>query len=137
MQRKTNSNQPADWLFFARSEMEGIHQLAASEVSYWMCCSKLAEALEKILKAELLRLGWFLEKTHDLQRLADELIDRGSDLDVQSMVEDLAESYFVCRYPGFDLDEPDWEKLRSQIKAVEEVMQKVCSRLGTNKKNTD
>jgi hypothetical protein len=34
--------------------------------------SKLAEILEKILKAELIRIGWELEKTHDT---ADDQID--------------------------------------------------------------
>jgi HEPN domain-containing protein len=41
-----------------------------------MCRSKLAEILEKILKAELLRLGWYLEKTHDLERLRKALRTR-------------------------------------------------------------
>lgn len=35
---------------------------------------------EKVVKAELIRLGWFLEKTHDLLRLARELEARGSAL---------------------------------------------------------
>jgi Txe/YoeB family toxin of Txe-Axe toxin-antitoxin module len=29
--------------------------------------------LEKVFKAELIRCGWFLEKTHDLVRLLEEI----------------------------------------------------------------
>jgi len=59
--RKTDSNNPADWLFIAQSDLEAIRDLADRELGYWLCRSKLAEVLEKVLKAELIRLGWFLE----------------------------------------------------------------------------
>ena len=32
------------------------------------------------MKAELIRTGWRLEKTHDLNRLFDLMVERGSDL---------------------------------------------------------
>ena len=70
MPRKTDSNNPADWLWLAASDLEGVRDLAARELSYELCRGKLAEILEKIVKAELIRLGWRLEKTHDLNRLA-------------------------------------------------------------------
>jgi hypothetical protein len=35
-----------------------------------MCRSRLAELVKKILKAGLIRIGWKLEKTHDLERAA-------------------------------------------------------------------
>jgi hypothetical protein len=38
----------------------------AHEVAYYGAQGKLAEVLEKILKAELMHLGWSLERTHDL-----------------------------------------------------------------------
>ena len=69
MPRKTDSLRPGDWLMLARSDIAGIQHLAEAEIAYELCRSKLAEVLEKVLKAELLRLGWFLEKTHDLERL--------------------------------------------------------------------
>jgi len=50
------------------------------EVGFLTCRSKLAEVLEKVLKAELIRIGWELEKTHELDRLLDTLVERGSDL---------------------------------------------------------
>jgi hypothetical protein len=55
--RKTDSNNPADWLFLAESELEGVTELAERQLSHVLCRSKLAEILEKVLKAELIRRG--------------------------------------------------------------------------------
>lgn len=77
--------------------------------------ARLAEVLEKVLKAELLRIGWTLEKTHDLDRLLEALRERGSTLlpQVEPLCDQLAEVYFTDHYPGFDLDDPDWPSLRT------------------------
>ena len=63
MPRKTDSTKPADWTEFAEADLALVRLAAASEVSFGPCRAKLAEALEKVLKAELIRLGWVLEKT--------------------------------------------------------------------------
>ncbi len=120
MPRKTDSNNPADWLAIADSDLEGLQVLAENQAAYSMCRSKLADVLEKVLKAELLRIGWFLVKTHDLEHLSGELRARGSELmpAVDPLTDELAEAYFSDRYPGFDLDEPDWSKLREQLEQV-------------------
>ena len=131
MPRKTDSNNPADWLYLADSDLAGLKTLAAQELGYEMCRSKVAEVLEKVLKAELIRTGWPLEKTHDLRKLASELQLRKSDLEEQfrPLVVALAEVYFVDRYPGFDLDDPDWPTLRGQIEQVEALLAAVKGRL--------
>lgn len=105
-------------------------------MSFAACRSKLAEVLEKILKAELIRQGWFLEKTHDLQRLRDVLVARGSDLatGVKPLCDALADVYFTDRYPGFDLDDPDWPVLRQQIEEVAKLLTTVKERLPANGK---
>lgn len=133
MPRKTDSSNPADWLYIAESDLAGLRRLAAECLSYEMCRSKLAELLEKVLKAELIRLGWRLIKTHDLEVLAGELQARNSDLlpIVDPLCEALAEAYYLTRYPGFDLEEPDWPQLRAQIEAVAALAQQVRARLGT------
>lgn len=133
MPRKTDSNCPADWLFMAGAELKAIRKLVAARVGFHMCRSKLAEVLEKILKAELIRLGWFLRKTHDLQQLADELSERKSGLleGWEGLVEELAESYFADRYPGFDLDDPDWPGLTRNVRKVSALMRVVKSNVDT------
>lgn len=131
MPRKTDSNNPADWLFFAREDVEAIRLLAEREISYHVCQSKLAEALEKLLKADLVSRGWFLEKVHDLQKLMDELAARSSDIveRAQPLAEALAEAYFSDRYPGFDLDEPDWPELKRQLSEVRDLLDHLQGRI--------
>ncbi len=104
---------------------------AREELGYSLCRSKLAEVLEKILKAELIRLGWPLAKTHDLSKLRGELAQRdpGFAASFATLCQDLAEAYFSDRYPGFDLDDPDWPKLRGQLQQVESLLQSVAARL--------
>jgi HEPN domain-containing protein len=129
--RKTEANNPADWLFIAESDLEMVRLSATEQVSFYGSRSTLAEALEKVLKAELIRLGWRLERTHDLNRLVDELIRLKSDLvsPATSIAKELAEAYFTDRYPGFDLDDPDWPVLRVHIEAVGRLLEEVKSRL--------
>jgi HEPN domain-containing protein len=129
--RKTDSSNPADWLWIAESDLDAIRLLAGREVGYLMCRSKLAEVLEKVLKAELLRSGWFLEKTHDLDRLLDYLRARQSDLvpAAKPLCDALAELYFTDRYPGFDLDDPDWPGFRAQLEQVTRLFETVKARV--------
>jgi HEPN domain-containing protein len=131
LRRKTDSHNPADWLYLAESDLEGIRDLAERELAWHLCRSKLAEVLEKVLKAELLRCGWFLEKTHDLMRLLVEIEKCAPELlsDAEPLALNLAESYFRERYPGFDLEEPNWADLREKIQAVGRLLSAVKARL--------
>jgi HEPN domain-containing protein len=129
--RKTDSNNAADWLLFAESDLEGLRELARKELAYTLCRSKLAEVVEKVVKAELIRMGWFLEKTHDLEKLANEMAARGSDLmpTVKPLCTALAEVYFSDRYPGFDLEDADWPDVRAKMDQVKSLMETVRSRV--------
>ena len=131
MPRKTDSNNPADWLWIASSDLEGVRELAGRELSHSLCHGKLAEILEKIIKAELIRLGWRLEKTHDLNRLALALQSCGSPSETAAtlLCQALAEVYFTARYPGFDLDDPDWPTLRAQVQQVAALLAAVQARV--------
>jgi HEPN domain-containing protein len=129
--RKTDSQNPADWLWIAESDLEALHALTDREIGYPLCRSKRAEVLEKVLKAELLRTGWFLEKTHDLDRLLDCLRMRRSDLvnSAKPLCDALAELYFTDRYPGFDFDEPDWPNFRTWLGEVARLLETVKARV--------
>jgi alkylhydroperoxidase family enzyme len=62
--RKTDSNNPTDWLAIAESELEAIQLLVSREICCDMCRGKLAEILEKILKAELMgEVGFWRQPT--------------------------------------------------------------------------
>lgn len=96
------------------------------------CQAKLAEALEKVLKAALVGLGWpLVVKTHNLMLLADELSVRDAGLEsaARPLCEALAEYYLGTRYPGFDLDDPDWPVLRLQLEAITALAASVRARL--------
>jgi len=129
--RKTDSNNPADWLWIASSDLEGIRELAARELSHPLGRGKLAEIPEKIVKAKLIRLGWRLEKTHDLNRLALALRSHAYPLEPEAGVlcTTLTEVYFTERYPGFDFDDPDWPALRAQLEAVAAPLAAVQTRI--------
>jgi len=129
--RKTNSKNPADWLAIAASDMDMVRMAAEQEISYSGARSKLAEILEKILKAELIRTGWPLEKTHDLNRLFELLVEYDSDVisAAEPLCDELVQVYFTDRYPGFDLEDPDWPKLQAQVKDVAALLETVKSRL--------
>lgn len=135
MPRKTDSNNPADWLRIVESDMEVLRMAVREELGHSLCRSKLAEVLEKILKAELIRLGWPLVKTHDLLVLGTTMEEKNSDLvgEVRPLCTGLAEAYFTDRYPGFDLDDPDWPKLREQLRQIDELLAKVKARLPAEK----
>ena len=108
----------------------GLRPLAVHLDNGWD--SELAVAnIEKVLKAELLRLGWPLLKTHDVQHLSSELDARGSDLAAmyRPLAEDLAEVYMIDRYPGFDLEEADWPDYRAKLAQVEALFLAVKARL--------
>jgi HEPN domain-containing protein len=130
--RKTDSNNPADWIWIAENDFAAIRLAAEREISFNFCRSRIAEVLEKVLKAELIRHGWHLERTHDLQRLRDALVAHDPVLatEVKSLCDGLAEFYFIDRYPGFDLDDPSWPLLRNQIDEVGNLLRAVKQRLG-------
>ena len=127
MPRKTDSTNPADWLWMAESDLEGVRLNVTHQVAYYGAQGKLAEVLEKVLKAELIRLGWSLERTHDLGKLFGELAARQSPIltSASPLVNDLNQVYFVARYPGFDLEDPDWPALRQQVEAVGSLLELV------------
>ena len=131
MPRKTDANNPADWLWLAESDLQMVSLAAGNGIGFQSCRSKLAEVIEKTLKAELIRIGWTLEKTHDLDRLLDELVARKSDIAplAEPLCDTFAEVYFTDRYPGFDLDDPDWELLRDQLANVTALLNTIKSRL--------
>ena len=133
MPRKTDSHNPADWLWIAGIDLSVIQHSAKDEIGFIVCRSKLAEALEKIMKAELLILGWTLVKTHDLERLREALVAHHSSISsaVAPLCAALDEAYFTDRYPGFDLDDPDWPALHAQIEQVVALHVAVEAKLAT------
>lgn len=120
MPRKTDSGNPGDWLDYAAIDLDAVRVLAKEQAAFQVCKSKLAEALEKGMKADLISRGWALGKTHDLQKLNDLLAgyDESAAETLQPLVDDLAESYIEDRYPGFDMEDPDWSAIQKMLSGV-------------------
>lgn len=99
MPRKTDSRNPAHWLEIAEAELVMLRPSVEATQFHSICRARLAEVLEKLLKAELIRLGWPLARTHDLETLVAELHARDSDLctGFDPLCANLAEAYFVGR----------------------------------------
>ena len=116
----------------AGSDLEMVRVTAGQQIGFTACRSKLAEVVEKTMKAELIRLGWPLERTHDLEHLLDELVARDSNLlpALEPLCDALADAYFTDRYPGFDLEDPDWPSLNEQVEAVTKLLETVGERIG-------
>ena len=95
--------------------------------------ANLPRCWKKICKAELLRQGWILEKTHDLRKLGGEVASRDPQLgeEIRPLASALAEVYFTARYPGFDFDDPDWTTTRAQVAEVAALLAKARARLAT------
>lgn len=129
---KTDFTNPKDWLYFAKIDLEAIDLLSTHRIAFEVCQSKLAECLEKLIKAELTRNGWKLRKEHDLQWLAKEMATFSPDLilSIQDSVESLTDVYFTSRYPGFDLEEADWDNFDSHHEVVKSFYQSVFQRIG-------
>jgi HEPN domain-containing protein len=129
--RKTDASNPADWLWLARSDLDVVRLASSQQVGFTACRSKLAEIVEKTMKAELIRLGWPLERIHDLERLLDELVARKSDLvpAFEPLCDALTDAYFTDRYPGFDLDDPDWPALTKHIETASKLLETISARL--------
>jgi HEPN domain-containing protein len=115
----------------ASVDLDMIRVAATQQIGFTACRSKLAEVVEKTMKSELIRLGWPLERTHDLERLLDALVERHSDLvsALEPLCEALADAYFTDRYPGFDLDDPNWPALDQQLEAASKLIETVRLRI--------
>ena len=59
------------------------------------------------------------------------VVERKSDLlpAVEPLCDTLVQVYSTDRYPGFDLDDPDWPKLRAQVEGVTALLETVKARL--------
>jgi hypothetical protein len=63
--------------------------------------------------------------------LARELEARNPDLSASTkpLALSLAGAHLTTRYPGFDLDDPDWPALRTQIQQVTQLLARVREKL--------
>ncbi len=90
---------PFDWLRMAEKDWKRAAK-RLDEGDYEDAAFRLQQALEKYLKAFLLRQGWELEKTHDTKKLLREAVKYKSELkNFENLCERVEKYYLEERYP--------------------------------------
>lgn len=90
---------PTDWLFFADSDL-ALAQAALEKSIYHLACFHAQQAVEKFLKACLVKQQARVRKTHSLVELYELVVPFTPDLrDSRSMLEKLDQYYVPTRYP--------------------------------------
>ena len=112
---------PADWLRYARSDLELARVVRPDEVLFEGLCFHAQQAAEKALKAVLIAKGVPPPKTHNIRTLLDLLPQE--DIAPQE-IEDAASltDYAVTsRYPG-DFESVDEEEYEETVRLAETVV---------------
>ena len=95
---KGDPNNPADWEKISRLDLARARRNLADGDCIG-ACFWLQQSVEKVIKGWLIAHGWQLVKTHDLRRLADEVMVRGIDLSLHKPhLLRLSRLYFTDRY---------------------------------------
>ncbi len=112
---------PADWLRYARSDLELARVVRPDEVLFEGLCFHAQQAAEKALKAVLIAKGVPPPKTHNIRTLLDLL---PQEVIAPQEIEDAASltDYAVTsRYPG-DFESVDEEEYEETVRLAETVV---------------
>jgi len=112
---------PADWLRYARSDLELARVVRPDEVLFEGLCFHAQQAAEKALKAVLIAKGVPPPKTHNIRALLDLL---PQEIITTQEIEDAASltDYAVTsRYPG-DFESVDEEEYKETVRLAENVV---------------
>jgi len=112
---------PADWLRYARSDLELARVKRPPEVLLEELCFHAQQAAEKALKAVLIAKGVPPPKTHNIRTLLDIL---PPDIIPPKEVEDaasLTDYAVISRYPG-DFESVDEKEYKETIRLAEIVV---------------
>ena len=93
------SMDPADWIRIAKEDLARVDVLLSAEnpvgAGFY-----LQQAVEIFLKAFLLSKGWDLERSHDLQALLNQALERGAPAEpYRALCQRISGFYIAERYP--------------------------------------
>ncbi|MBA7707324.1 hypothetical protein ES703_116194 [subsurface metagenome] len=112
---------PADWLRYARSDLELARVTRPDEVLFEGLCFHAQQAAEKALKAVLIAKGVPPPKTHNIRTLLDLL---PQEVIAPQEIEDavsLTDYAVTSRYPG-DFESVDEEEYKETVRLAENVV---------------
>lgn len=121
---------PLDWIRNADKDWQRAHMLLdASDPEMAGFC--LQQAVEKCLKAFLLRRGWELRKTHNLKELLEDATDYAPFLaPYREVCECIAKYYFAERYPAAPGEErPSVDMSEEAVRAAMEEVEPLTVQL--------
>lgn len=115
MNRYQNSLYPEDWKAIADKDLERV-QRNLNEDDIEAAGFFLQQAIEKYLKAFLLKKGWQLKKIHILPALLDYAIEFNPQLKgFRSLCERITNYYFTERYPKLTVPELTHEDIKKDL----------------------
>ncbi len=112
---------PADWLRYARSDLELARVVRPDEVLFEGLCFHAQQAAEKALKAVLITKGVPPPKTHNIRTLLDLL---PQEVIAPQEIEDavsLTDYAVTSRYPG-DFESVDEKEYKETVRLAENVV---------------
>lgn len=123
---RSDSSYADDWLAVARRDWHRIHVMLADGDADGAGFF-LQQALEKYLKAFLLRNGWKLKKVHTLQSLLDEASEFAQDVvPLRPVCERVSGFYIGERYPSVGTEGLQLDDVHREIPEARLLIAKLC-----------
>jgi HEPN domain-containing protein len=125
---RNDPQDPEAWYDYAQEDLRrSARRLAEGDLSD--CLVHQQQCAEKVMKGKLIAMGWVLEKTHNLIKLADELRLRGVDVDWFATTGGLLlAGYIGDRYPGVRDDAPDQEAADAALQETARLFKELSGR---------
>ena len=116
------------WLNHSREDLESAKYLFQGRF-FRSACYHSQQAIEKSLKAILLKKGWELEKIHNIERLKEIGVEYGIKLNVSDEDIIFIDSIYRGRYPGEEgllpLGEPNEEDAIKAISIADDIINEI------------
>lgn len=121
---------PLDWLEWAKQDLAAVRALLDTN-NITNAAYHLQQAIEKTLKAFLLKGGWALERTHDLNQLLAEAVKYKLELESFRALCKPANAFLMARYPVTLAQPPTKDELEQLLPQAQALFQQVESAIRT------
>lgn len=125
---RRDPHDPEAWFDYAEEDLRrSQRRLGEGDLSD--CLVHLQQCAEKAMKGKLIGLGWPLERTHNLIKLADELAPHGIDLQWFGKTAGiLLAGYIGDRYPGVQQDDLDLALVKESLEQTTRLFVQISGR---------
>ena len=117
-----DSTYAEDWVRVARRDWKRVHNILRGG-DLELAAFLLQQCLEKYLKAYLLRHGWTLQRTHELDTLLDVACRFEPELEAyQELCERVSGYYLVDRYPILQEAQVELSRVEEELNGAAELI---------------